>query len=127
MSLRFTAGSLLSVVLLACIAAIGGELHVRYLVEGSLRRAATRVRVAVRLITSEDGFREHGRWWRRRVDRRGSDGSLPRLHTRLTVRAAAGRQCPIGCVVGSAFPMDVAAAEHSGWPNPLALTPFVMS
>ena len=46
---------------------------------------------------------------------------------RLMVRADAGRQCPIGCVVGSAFPMDVAAAEHSGWPNPLALTPFVMS
>ena len=42
-------------------------------------------------------------------------------------RAAAGRQCPIGCVWGSVFPMDVAAAEHSGWPNPLALTPFVMS
>ena len=46
---------------------------------------------------------------------------------RAHVRAAPGRQCPIGWVVGSAFPMDVAVAEHSGWPNPLALTPFVMS
>src|SRR5207302_8323516 len=46
---------------------------------------------------------------------------------RAHVRAAPGRQCPIGWVVGSAFPMDVAVAEHSGWPNPLSLTPFVMS
>src|SRR5256885_6666377 len=48
-------------------------------------------------------------------------------HPTHVVRAGAGRQCPIGCVWGSAFPMDVAAAEHSGWPNPPALTPFVMS
>ncbi len=42
---------------------------------------------------------------------------------RLCVRA----QCPIGWVCGSASPIAVAAAEHSGWPNPLALTPFVKS
>ena len=34
-------------------------------------------------------------------------------------------QWPIGWVVGRAFPIAVAAGEHSGWPNPLALTPFV--
>ena len=52
---------------------------------------------------------------------RGGEGSI--LFPRLRVRA----QCPIGWVCGSASPIAVAAAEHSGWPNPLALTPFVKS
>ncbi len=42
------------------LVAIGRELGVRYLVEGSLQRVATHVRVAVRLIRSEDGFRVWG-------------------------------------------------------------------
>jgi hypothetical protein len=46
---------------------------------------------------------------------------------RLSPRLRAWAQCPIGCVVGSASPIAVAAAEHSGWPNPLALTPSVKS
>jgi len=52
---------------------------------------------------------------------RGGEGTtlFPRLHVRA--------QCPIGWVCGSASPIAVAAAEHSGWPNPLALTPFVKS
>src|SRR2546430_2423207 len=35
-------------------------------------------------------------------------------HPTHVFRAGAGRQCPIACVWGGAFPMDVAAAEHSG-------------
>src|SRR5439155_16849759 len=45
---------------------------------------------------------------------------IPRRHGGVKDRA----QCRIGFVVGSALPISVAALEHSGWPNPLALTPF---
>ena len=41
-------------------ATIGRELGVRYLVEGSVRRAGPRVRVAVRLVNAADGFRVWG-------------------------------------------------------------------
>jgi serine/threonine-protein kinase len=41
--------------------ALGRTLGVRYVVEGSVRRARRRVRVSVRLLTSENGFRVWGR------------------------------------------------------------------
>ncbi len=42
------------------VVALGRSLRVQYLVEGSLRRAATRVRISVRLIRVGDGFRIWG-------------------------------------------------------------------
>jgi len=41
--------------------ALGRTLGVRYVVEGSVRRAGQRLRVSVRLLTSENGFRVWGR------------------------------------------------------------------
>jgi adenylate cyclase len=41
--------------------ALGRTLGVRYVVEGSVRRAGRRLRVSVRLLTSENGFRVWGR------------------------------------------------------------------
>ncbi len=46
-------------------AALGRALGVRYLVEGSVRRAGRRVRVGVSLVTAEDGFRVWGEEYER--------------------------------------------------------------
>lgn len=42
------------------LAAVGRELRVRFLLEGSLRRAGQRVRVSVRLLSAESGMRVWG-------------------------------------------------------------------
>lgn len=44
----------------ADLAAVGRRLRVRYLVEGSVRRGGARVRVSVRLIRADNGFRVWG-------------------------------------------------------------------
>ena len=49
--------------------ALGRTLGVRYVVEGSVRRAGQRLRVSVRLLTSEDGFRV----WNRDYDHAAGD------------------------------------------------------
>ena len=42
------------------LSSVGGTLRVRYLVEGSVRRSGERLRVSVRLVRAENGFRVWG-------------------------------------------------------------------
>lgn len=73
------------------LVALGRILHVRYLVEGSVRRAGPRVRVSARLLGAGDGFRV----WSADYDRAASD--LLTLQEELAQQVAtsiAGRLTP---------------------------------
>jgi len=71
--------------------AAGRALGVRYLVEGSLRRAGSRVRVVVRLINGTNGFRT----WGETYDRAAQDLLvLEDDIARQVARAVAGRLSP---------------------------------
>jgi DNA-binding SARP family transcriptional activator/TolB-like protein/tetratricopeptide (TPR) repeat protein len=72
-------------------AALGRLLHVDYVVEGSLQRVGERLRVAVRLTKTADGFQV----WGDDFESVGAD--LPGLHHRIAIEVAAhigGRLSP---------------------------------
>jgi len=93
------------------LVALGRILRVRYLVEGSVRRAGPRVRVSARLLGAGDGFRV----WSADYDRAASD--LPRVaggdrtadrdrHRRAAVAEGTGR---------ARWPRSAAGPRASRW------------
>ena len=71
--------------------ALGRMLHVDYVVEGSLQRVGGRLRVAVRLTKTDDGFQVWGR------DFEAGTDELPDLHHRIAMEVAShigGRLSP---------------------------------
>ena len=73
------------------LVALGRILRVRYLVEGSVRRAGARVRVSARLLNARDGFRV----WSADYDRAASDLlALQEEIARQIATGIAGRLLP---------------------------------
>lgn len=92
------------------LAALGRELGVRYLVEGSVRRSGTRVKITVSLVTAHDGFRA----WAEEFDATPTD--LLDLQERIAGQVAstiAGRLLPAERASLAARPTsDAIAYDH---------------
>jgi len=91
------------------LAGLGRVLRVRYLVEGSVRRAGQRVRVSVHLVGTVDGFRV----WGADYDRGAEDLlSLEEDIAREVATGIAGRLAPAERAVLGARPTRNPAAYH---------------
>ena len=89
------------------LVAVGRALSVRYLVEGSVRSAGGRVKVAVRLVTSADGFRVWGEEYER------TTADLLALESELAGSVAAG-------ITGRLTPSERASLGSQPTLNPQA-------
>jgi len=89
---------------------LGRQLHVDYLVEGSLQRTGERLRVAVRLTSTRDGFQVWGR------DFATALSQLPELHDRIAslIAARIGGRLAAGDSAGTRRPLttNAQAYEH---------------
>lgn len=94
------------------MAAIASALRVRYVVEGSLRRAETRVRVSVRLIRGADGFQVWG------ADYNRTTADLLALQEEIAREVAHG-------VGGRLAPAERAALRDRPTRNPVAYERFL--
>src|SRR2546425_1292593 len=94
------------------LVAIGRVLRVRYLVEGSVRRAGARVRVSVRLVKATDGFSI----WGEDYDRATSD--------LLALQEAIAREVASG-IAGRLVPAERAALAARPTRNPEAYERFL--
>src|SRR5438128_791650 len=96
----------------AYLVAVGRVLRVRYLVEGSVRRAGARVRVSVRLVKAANGFRI----WGEDYDRATSD--------LLVLQEAIAREVATG-IAGRLVPTERAALAARPTRNPEAFERFL--
>src|SRR3989475_8825587 len=94
------------------LVAVGRVLRVRYLVEGSVRRAGARVRVSVRLVKAANGFRI----WGEDYDRATSD--------MLALQEAIAREVATG-IAGRLVPAERAALAARPTRNPDAFERFL--
>src|SRR5256886_14200052 len=94
------------------LVAVGRVLRVRYLVEGSVRRAGARVRVSVRLVKAANGFRI----WGEDYDRATSD--------LLVLQEAIAREVATG-IAGRLVPTERAALAARPTRNPEAFERFL--
>src|SRR3989441_5195906 len=94
------------------LVAVGRVLRVRYLVEGSVRRAGARVRVSVRLVKAANGFRI----WGEDYDRATSD--------LLVLQEAIAREVATG-IAGRLVPAERAALAARPTRNPEAFERFL--
>ncbi|HJQ66806.1 MAG TPA: hypothetical protein VJ816_10530 [Gemmatimonadales bacterium] len=93
-------------------AAVGRVLRVRYLVEGSLRREGDRVRVSVRLVRGDDGFRVWG------ADYNRTTADLLALQEEIARAVATG-------IAGRLAPADLAALAGRPTSSPRAYEHFL--